>query len=202
MTFLEIQTLSEVYTRRTENEIRQSLKNIGEKVKRGHLIIQTMHNRKIFDAPYSVDNWSFQSYILALKEYDTHTKEIIDARDKRKDKSLKPIGHDEKTLAVNRKRFFESGVDDEFTEDYIENGGENVETMFGQFWFNTYHKTGFTITCKQTPNISLRGVIMLDKEAFDSIDGSVTSKRNFLKAAAQELMNNMEQTVLVGKCSL
>ena len=199
LSFYDIQSTAEYYNRYTENEIRNIVEELSKIIKSGKWAVQGMQNKKIFEYPSTVDNWDFQSRIIYLKEYDYEKKLVVDARHKRKDKSLIPIAHDPKTIELNKPRFWSNSSDIEYTENYIEDGGENVEIMFGQFWFYTYFKAGASACENENSLHSLRTVILLDKEAFDSIEGTKTQKEKILKEKAEKLRNNHIKAVIVAK---
>lgn len=198
-TFFDIQSTAEYYNRYTENEITNTVEELAKIIKSGKWVVQGMQNKKIFEYPATVENWHFQSRIIYLKEYDYEKKVVIDARHKRKDKSLLPISHDTKTTELNKPRFWNNTSDIEYTENYIEDGGANVETMFGQFWFNVYIKGGASACENPDALYALRSVILLDKEAFESIEGTKTQKEKILIKYAEKLRDDHIKGIIIPK---
>jgi hypothetical protein len=193
--FFEAQAIAEYYNRKTDNEVANKMLQLAKHIPEGVWAVQGMHNVKIFDFPYNTENWSFVSRIIYLKEYNYATGEVDDARGKRKDKSRFPIAHNEQTLEANKKRAFTNGVDFELTADYISVAGGNVETMFQQFWFNPYAKAGSTVVGAKDQDYSLRTVIMLDKQAFESMEGTHDKKRDLLQKYAEEITRNHVKSI-------
>lgn len=81
------------------------------------------------------------------------------------------INYSKSASETNIKNHWKDGeVIAEYTKDYVISTGNDVNTMFGNYWFNTYFRYGITALENEDSRKATRFVIMLSKEAYEKLD--------------------------------